>query len=76
MQVLQYLLDDLSVFLTTIHNNAESGNDSTTQKKGCMTTLKGFIDYISGRERENFRLRKHDNQDSVTLTTIHQVLPL
>ncbi|KAL3650379.1 hypothetical protein CASFOL_006782 [Castilleja foliolosa] len=70
--VLQYLLDDVSLFLTTIHNAAESGNDSTTQGKGCMNTLKAFIDYISGREKENFRVRKHENQDSVTLTTIHQ----
>ncbi|GFQ06183.1 ATP-dependent DNA helicase srs2-like protein at4g25120 [Phtheirospermum japonicum] len=70
--VLQYLLDDVSLFLTTIHNAAESGNDSTTQGKGCMNTLKAFIDYISGREKENFRIRKHENQDSVTLTTIHQ----
>ncbi|KAK6117841.1 hypothetical protein DH2020_048413 [Rehmannia glutinosa] len=70
--VLQYLLDDVSLFLTTIHNVAECSNDSITQGKGCMTTLKAFIDYISGRERENFRLRKHENQDSITLTTIHQ----
>ncbi|KAI3471003.1 hypothetical protein Pfo_027666 [Paulownia fortunei] len=70
--VLQYLLDDVSLFLTTIHNVAERGNDSMTQGKGCMTILKAFIDYISGQERENFRLRKHDNEDSVTLTTIHQ----
>ncbi|KAL8051059.1 hypothetical protein ABFX02_06G120800 [Erythranthe guttata] len=69
--VLQYLLDDLSLFLTTIHNVAES-NDSVAQKKGCMATLKDFLDYISGREKENFQLRKHENEDSVTLTTIHQ----
>lgn len=74
MQVLQYLLDDVSLFLTTIHNVAELGNDGATQGKGCMDTLKAFLDYISGRERENFHSRKHDNQDSVTLTTIHQVL--
>ncbi|KAK6121752.1 hypothetical protein DH2020_044504 [Rehmannia glutinosa] len=70
--VLQYLLDDVSLFLTTIHNVVECSNDSITQGKGCMTTLKAFIDYISGRERENIRLRKHENQDSITLTTIHQ----
>ncbi|KAL6531201.1 hypothetical protein OROHE_014270 [Orobanche hederae] len=70
--VLQYLLDDVSLFLTTIHNAAESVSDSIAQVKGCMTVLKAFIDYVSGRESENFRLRKRDNQDSVTLTTIHQ----
>ncbi|KAL2924562.1 hypothetical protein RDABS01_023576 [Bienertia sinuspersici] len=31
-----------------------------------------FVDYISEREKENFRSRRQDNQDSVTLTTIHQ----
>ncbi|KAG8390211.1 hypothetical protein BUALT_Bualt01G0060100 [Buddleja alternifolia] len=70
--VLQYLLDDVTVFLTTIYNVAERDTDSITEGKGCMATLKAFIDYISGRERENFRVRKHDNEDSVTLTTIHQ----
>ncbi|KAL0359072.1 UNVERIFIED_CONTAM: ATP-dependent DNA helicase SRS2-like protein [Sesamum angustifolium] len=70
--VLQYLLDDVSLFLTTVHTVAERCNDNTTEGKGCMTTIKAFIDYISGRERENFRSRKHDNDDSVTITTIHQ----
>ncbi|XP_047958495.1 ATP-dependent DNA helicase SRS2-like protein At4g25120 isoform X2 [Salvia hispanica] len=70
--VLQYLLDDVSLFLTTIHNAEELGNCSATQGKGCMSTLKAFLDYISGRESENFQSRKHDNEDSVTLTTIHQ----
>ncbi|XP_042048620.1 ATP-dependent DNA helicase SRS2-like protein At4g25120 isoform X2 [Salvia splendens] len=70
--VLQYLLDDVSLFLTTIHNAEELGNCSATQGKGCMSTLKAFLDYISGRESENFQSRKRDNEDSVTLTTIHQ----
>ncbi|XP_057776790.1 LOW QUALITY PROTEIN: ATP-dependent DNA helicase SRS2-like protein At4g25120 [Salvia miltiorrhiza] len=70
--VLQYLLDDVSLFLTTVHNVEDLGNCSAKQGKGCMSTLKAFLDYISGRERENFQSRKHDNEDSVTLTTIHQ----
>ncbi|XP_011084763.1 ATP-dependent DNA helicase SRS2-like protein At4g25120 [Sesamum indicum] len=70
--VLQYLLDDVSLFLTTVHTVAERCNDNTTEGKGCMTTIKAFIDYISGRERENFRSRRHDDEDSVTITTIHQ----
>ncbi|KAL6503821.1 hypothetical protein OROGR_025744 [Orobanche gracilis] len=71
MEVLQYLLDDVSLFLTTIHNAAESVN-SIVQVIGCINVLKAFIVYVSGRESEYFRLRKCDNQDSVTLTTIHQ----
>ncbi|KAG6426773.1 hypothetical protein SASPL_111007 [Salvia splendens] len=70
--VLQYLLDDVSLFLITIHNVEELGKCSSTQGRGCMSTLKAFLDYISGRESENFQSRKHDNEDSVTLTTIHQ----
>ncbi|CAA0810991.1 P-loop containing nucleoside triphosphate hydrolases superfamily protein [Striga hermonthica] len=70
--VLQYLLDDVSSFLITVHNVQKSGTESVMQEKGCMTALQAFIDYISERERENFRSRKHDNQNSVTLTTIHQ----
>lgn len=73
MQVLQYMLDDVSLFLTTMHDVTQYGSQSATEGKGCMSTLKAFLDYISERERENFRLRKHDNKESVTLTTIHQV---
>lgn len=72
--MLQYLLDDVSLFLATIHKVVEVGNDSAIEGKGCVNTLKAFLDYISGRERENFQSRKHDNEDSVSLTTIHQVL--
>lgn len=74
MQVLQYLLDDVSDFLTNKDNAAEGEDNNITEVKGCMTVLKAFIDYISDRERDNFRSRRHDNEDSVTLTTIHQVL--
>ncbi|XP_075485435.1 ATP-dependent DNA helicase SRS2-like protein At4g25120 isoform X1 [Primulina tabacum] len=70
--VLQYLLDDVSVFLTTIHSVAEGVNDGMAEGIGCVTTLKAFIDHISVRERENFQSRKYDNKHSVTLTTIHQ----
>ncbi|OVA14954.1 DNA helicase [Macleaya cordata] len=70
--VLQYLLDDVSDFLSTHFNHKESGKHSMTEEKGCASVLKAFIDYISTRESENFRSRKRDNGDSVTLTTIHQ----
>ncbi|CAA3017265.1 ATP-dependent DNA helicase SRS2 At4g25120 [Olea europaea subsp. europaea] len=70
--VLQYLLDDVSDFLTNKDNAAEGLDNNITEVKGCMTVLKAFIDYIYDRERDNFRSRRHDNEDSVTLTTIHQ----
>ncbi|CAB4271156.1 unnamed protein product [Prunus armeniaca] len=70
--VLQYLLDDISDFLST-HFVAGQGDREVVKEKGCVSLLKAFIDCISERESENFRSRRHDNQSSVTLTTIHQV---
>ena len=73
MQVLQYLLDDVSEFLSRF-TMPEEERDIVAEDKGCTHVLKKFIDYISERERENFRSRRHDNENAVTLTTIHQVL--
>ncbi|GAA0144042.1 DNA metabolism protein [Lithospermum erythrorhizon] len=65
--VLQYLLDDVSGFITK-QNTTEKKSDL----KGCIDTLKAFVDYLSEREAENFRSRRRNNENSVTLTTIHQ----
>lgn len=70
--VLQYLLDDVSEFLSTRFIVPEEGRDIVEEDKGCINVLKTFIDYISERESENFRSRRHNNKDGVTLTTIHQ----
>ncbi|XP_040367347.1 ATP-dependent DNA helicase SRS2-like protein At4g25120 isoform X2 [Rosa chinensis] len=70
--VLQYLLDDISDFLSTHFAAAEGEREVVEGDKGCLNLLKAFIDYISERESENFRSRRHDNETSVTLTTIHQ----
>lgn len=70
--VLQYLLDDVSEFLSTRFIMPEEGRDIVEEDKGCINVLKAFIDYISERESENFRSRRHNNKDGVTLTTIHQ----
>jgi hypothetical protein len=72
-QVLQYLLDDVSEFLSTKFIAAEGASKTVAEEKGCVNVLKAFIDFISERERENFRSRRHNNENSVTLTTIHQV---
>ncbi|KAJ4867270.1 P-loop containing nucleoside triphosphate hydrolases superfamily protein [Raphanus sativus] len=69
--VLQYLMDDVAEFLSTHCTTTEEEVDAVKEKKGC-NQLNSFINYISERETENFRLRRHDNQNSVTLTTIHQ----
>ncbi|KAK9070417.1 hypothetical protein SSX86_010819 [Deinandra increscens subsp. villosa] len=69
--VLQYLLDDVSEFLKS-YNFDMDVNDNAAEEKGCVNVLKEFIDFISERETENFRVRRHDNNHAVTLTTIHQ----
>ncbi|CAG7884352.1 unnamed protein product [Brassica rapa] len=69
--VLQYLMDDVAEFLSTHCTTTGEEVDAIKKKKGC-NQLNSFINYISERETENFRLRRHDNQNSVTLTTIHQ----
>ncbi|XP_076890004.1 ATP-dependent DNA helicase SRS2-like protein At4g25120 [Bidens hawaiensis] len=69
--VLQYLLDDVSEFLKS-YNFDIKVNNNATEEKGCVNVLKEFIDFISERETENFRVRRHDNNHAVTLTTIHQ----
>ncbi|KAF8669505.1 hypothetical protein HU200_051306 [Digitaria exilis] len=68
--VLQFLMDDVSDFLST--HFSSSMEKSKTEEKGCTSTLQAFIDYISFRETENFRSRKEENKNSITLTTIHQ----
>ncbi|KAE8056866.1 hypothetical protein FH972_013602 [Carpinus fangiana] len=70
--VLQYLLDDVSEFLSTKFIAAEGASKTVAEEKGCVIVLKAFIDFISERERENFHSRRHNNENSVTLTTIHQ----
>ncbi|KAH9770506.1 dna helicase [Citrus sinensis] len=70
--VLQYLLADVTDFLSTKFTAAKEEGNVDQDKKGCINVLKAFIDYISERETEHFRTRRHDNENSVTLTTIHQ----
>ncbi|CAN4123464.1 unnamed protein product [Withania somnifera] len=70
--VLQYLLDDVSDFLKTHTKPMKGESECKTEGQGCSYILKAFIDHISERESENFRTRRHDNKDSVTVTTIHQ----
>lgn len=76
LQVLQYLLDDVTDFLSSELVPRQPLLDNIVENKGCIHMLQAFVDYISEREKENFRSRRQDNQDSVTLTTIHQVLPM
>lgn len=64
-------MDDVSAFLSTPFTDAD--DRSKIEEEGCASILKAFIDYISIRETENFRSRRRENENSVTLTTIHQV---
>ncbi|KAL2325055.1 hypothetical protein Fmac_024113 [Flemingia macrophylla] len=69
--VLQYLLDDVSEFLSTKLAELKSERE-ISEDKGCIFVLKEFIDYLFEREKENFQTRRKNNENSVTLTTIHQ----
>ncbi|XP_061337521.1 ATP-dependent DNA helicase SRS2-like protein At4g25120 [Gastrolobium bilobum] len=69
--VRQYLLDDVSEFLSTKFNEVK-GEREVSEDNGCIFVLKAFIDYLFERERKNFCGRRKDNENSVTLTTIHQ----
>ncbi|KAK7278542.1 hypothetical protein RJT34_23572 [Clitoria ternatea] len=69
--VRQYLLDDVSQFLSTKFVEV-NGEREISEDKGCIFVLKAFIDYLFERERENFRAWRKENENSVTLTTIHQ----
>lgn len=64
-------MDDVSDFLSIHFTNSEDQNIS--KEEGCGSILKSFIDFITLRETENFRSRRQENKNSVTLTTIHQV---
>ncbi|KMZ66201.1 hypothetical protein ZOSMA_2G02110 [Zostera marina] len=68
--VLQYLLDDVSEFLSTHCNNCAENNSS--DDNGCLDALVAFLNYLSINEAENFQSRKCENANSITLTTIHQ----
>lgn len=74
LQVLQYILDDVSSFLSTHALAAEGDTHAKEEVGGCGNVLKAFLDHLCERERKNFRTRRHDNENSITLTTIHQVL--
>ncbi|CAN1798744.1 ATP-dependent DNA helicase SRS2-like protein At4g25120 [Linum perenne] len=69
--VLQYLLDDVTDFLS-MQCTEEEGTDNSMEDKGCAKLLCSFLEYIAEQEKENFRSRRQENQNSITLTTIHQ----
>ncbi|CAL9089149.1 unnamed protein product [Musa textilis] len=68
--VVQYLMDDVSDFLSMHFTNEDVQN--LNKEEGCGSILKSFIDFITMRETENFRSRRQENKNSVTVTTIHQ----
>lgn len=79
LQVADYILDDVNNFLLDYFRpRSANGNDPGIEAnkpadKGCLNVLQAFLDYVSAREAENFRLRHQENENAVTLTTIHQV---
>ncbi|OAE25237.1 hypothetical protein AXG93_1420s1000 [Marchantia polymorpha subsp. ruderalis] len=69
--VLEYLLDDVNEFLGK-HYNSCPPKGVELEIGGCSSALRAFLGYMTAREEENFRNRKEENNNSVTLTTMHQ----
>ncbi|KAL2612885.1 hypothetical protein R1flu_024577 [Riccia fluitans] len=71
--VLEYLLDDVNEFLGKHYSpEVAPAKDALTKSVGCATVLRAFLDHMTAREEENFRTRRDDNNNAVTLTTLHQ----
>ncbi|KAL3680202.1 hypothetical protein R1sor_023158 [Riccia sorocarpa] len=71
--VLEYLLDDVNEFLSKHYScEATTAGDAETKVSGCATVLRAFLDHMTAREEDNFRSRRDDNNNAVTLTTLHQ----
>jgi hypothetical protein len=45
---------------------------SAEPQRGCVGIVKVFLDHVTAREGQNFKTRREENQNSVTLTTMHQ----
>lgn len=79
--MLEYFLDDVNDFLSNFCNSSldDDGDESIDCGQvpkvvdGCLPVLKAFLDHLVSREAENFQQRRHENKNSVTLTTMHQV---
>lgn len=83
LQVLEYFLDDVNDFLSNVcQSSSEVDGDVSNfscgqqpqEDDGCLPVLKAFLDHLVSREADNFQKRREDNKNSVTLTTMHQVL--
>lgn len=55
---------------------SKAESEMTCGNNGCVNVIEAFVAYLIEREKENFRSRRSENRDSVTLTTIHQVTSL
>ena len=67
-------MDDVSDFLCNHFNSDEACKHTLgVLQEGCLYHLKSFLDHITLRESGNFKLRREENRNSVTLTTMHQV---
>ncbi|CAM6107427.1 unnamed protein product [Calypogeia fissa] len=74
--IMEFLLDDVNDFLSN-HFNPAIGGKSEFEKEGRslggrIFALKAFLNHLAAREQENFRGRRQEDKNSVTLTTIHQ----
>ena len=66
-------LQNVSKEAGTICRNG-TGLEVTGGGVTCRALLKVFLDFIAKREALSMKERKEENSNSVTLTTMHQVL--
>ncbi|GBG92397.1 hypothetical protein CBR_g55304 [Chara braunii] len=52
--------------------HCKDGAQGEMKQTGCINAVRSFVDHVAARETENFRGIVRDNQNAVTLTTMHQ----
>ncbi|CAI7889323.1 unnamed protein product, partial [Closterium sp. NIES-53] len=60
-----------SCFPTSVFSSSSLFSPSSSSSS-CAALLRAFLDYVAAREAQNNAVRRKENEDSVTLTTMHQ----
>jgi hypothetical protein len=62
----------LNIIPNPTHPGSSFSKPSAEPQRGCVGIVKVFLDHVTAREGQNFKTRREENQNSVTLTTMHQ----
>ncbi|CAI6006793.1 unnamed protein product [Closterium sp. NIES-65] len=61
-----------SCFPPSVFSSSSLFSSSSSSSSSCAALLRAFLDYVAAREAQNNAVRRKENEDSVTLTTMHQ----